>query len=172
MILTLPFLVVTQVHPVWLNRKLQNLLCSLTILMESHMELCSEINGWSITQKNWFLAVKLRGPAWLVYTDLPEAKKHSYPELVRALQERFCPQGQVGLFRAQLRARGRRKEESLQQLASGIRKLVLKAYLDVCSEFWEETARDQFIEDLDLPDVRTQVGRAKPHIEVKHWLWL
>ena len=103
----MPFLVVTQVHPVWLNRKLQNLLCSLTILMESHMELCSEINGWSITQKNWFLAVKLRGPAWLVYTDLPEAKKHSYPELVRALQERFCPQGQVGLFRAQLRARGR-----------------------------------------------------------------
>ena len=128
----------------------------------SHMELCSEINSWNTNQKTRFLAVKLRGPALQVYTDLPETKKHSYTELVHALKERFCPQGQVGLFRAQLRARGRRKDESLQQLASEIRRLVLKAYPDVSSEFREEMARDQFIEALDLPDVRIQVRRAKP----------
>ena len=62
--------------------------------------------------------MKLRGPTLQVFTDLPEAKKHSYSELVTALKERFCPQGQVGLFRAQLRARSRRQKESLQQLAS------------------------------------------------------
>ena len=40
----------------------------------------------------------------------------------------------------------------------------MKAFPSGSSEFWEEMARDQFIETLDLhvPDVRTQVGRAKP----------
>ena len=128
----------------------------------SHMELCANINNWTIEQKTKFLAVKLRGPALQVYTDLAHSKKQSYTELVQALKERFCPQGQVELFRAQLRARSRRKGESLQQLASEIRRLVLKAFPNVSSKFREEMGRDQFIEALDLPDVRIQVRRSKP----------
>ena len=128
----------------------------------THFNLCSDINGWTEDQKTRFLAVKLRGPALQVYTDLPDPSKHSYSRLVEALRERFCPQGQTELFRAQLRARTRRKGESLQQLASDIRRLVLRAYPNVSAKFREEVGRDQFVEAIDLPDVRVQVRRAKP----------
>ena len=128
----------------------------------TNLELCSQINGWSKEQKTRFLAVRLRGSALQVYTDLSDKKKNDFSELVNALKERFSPKGQVELHRAQLRARSRKRGESLPELASEIRRLVVKAYPNVSSEVREEIGRDQFIESLDLPEVRMQVRRAKP----------
>ena len=128
----------------------------------THLDLCSKINGWTEEQKTNFLAVKLKGPALQLYTDLPEAKKHNYVELEKSLQERFSPRGQAELYRAQLKARVRRKGETLPELASNIRRLVVKAYPDVSVEFRDELGRDYFLDALDSPDIRIQVRRLKP----------
>ena len=128
----------------------------------TNLNLCSQINGWTLEQKTKFLAVRLRGPALQVYTDLPETRKLCFDDVVNALKERFSPQGQSGLFRAQLKVRSRRKGEALPELASDIRRLTCKAYPDVSTVLREELGRDHFIEALDSPDVRMQVRRAKP----------
>ena len=128
----------------------------------TNLELCSQINGWSVEQKTRFLAVRLRGPALQVYTDLSDARKHDYSALVKALKGRFSPQGQSYLFRAKLKVRSRRKNEKLPELASDIRRLVVKAYPDISAELREELGKDHFIEALDLPEIRMQVRRAKP----------
>ena len=128
----------------------------------TNLNLCCQINGWIEEQKTKFLAVRLRGPALQVYTDLPETSKLCLADVVKALKERFSPQGQTGLFRAQLKVRSRKKDEALPELASDIRRLVSKAYPDVSAVLREELGRDYFIEALDSPDVRMQVRRAKP----------
>ena len=128
----------------------------------TNLNLCSQINNWTLKQKTKFLAVKLRGPALQVYTDLPESSKLYLDDVVKALRNRFSPQGQSGLYRAQLKVRSRRKGEALPELASDIRRLISKAYPDVSTVLREELGRDHFVEALDSPDVRMQVRRAKP----------
>ena len=128
----------------------------------TNLNLCSQINGWSLEQKTKFLAVRLRGPALQVYTDLADSSKLDFSAIVNALKDRFSPQGQSGLYRAKLKVRTRRKSEKLPELASDIRRLVSKAYPDVSAELREELGRDHFIEALDLPEIRMQVRRAKP----------
>ena len=128
----------------------------------TNFNLCSQINSWKEDQRIRFLAVRLRGPALQVYTDLPVYHKYDFEMIVNALRDRFCPKGQTDLHRAQLRSRIRKKNETLSELASSIRRLTVKAYPDVPTEFREELARDQFIEALDSPDVRMQVRRDRP----------
>ena len=125
----------------------------------THFNLCGQINCWTGVQKAKFLAVKLRGSALQVYTDLPDSKEANYADIVKALQERFSPQGQTELYRAQLKARVHRKGKSLPELPSDIRRLVLKAYPDVSPEFRDEIGRDCFLDALDSPDIRIQLRR-------------
>ena len=128
----------------------------------TNLNLCCQINGWTKEQKTKFLAVRLRGPALQVYTDLPDINKSCLEDVVRALRERFSPVGQIALYRAQLKARSRGKNEPLPELASDLRRLVSKAYPNVSALLREELGRDYFIEALDSPDIRMQVRRAKP----------
>jgi hypothetical protein len=78
------------------------------------------------------------------------------------MQDRFNPHGQAELFRAKLKARVRRKGETLPELASEIRRLVSKAFPTASVDFREEIGRDYFLDALDSPDVRLQVRRLKP----------
>ena len=89
----------------------------------TNLKLCTEINNWDEDRKAQFLAVKLRGPALRVYTDLAEEKKGSFEAIVHALKERFSPLGQTNLYRAKLKTRSRRNNEPLPELACDIRRL-------------------------------------------------
>ena len=55
----------------------------------THLNLCSQINGWSEGQKVKFLAVRLRGAALQVYTDFVDEMKCDFKAVVSALLERF-----------------------------------------------------------------------------------
>jgi hypothetical protein len=45
---------------------------------KSHFEICAELNGWTTTEKDMYLAVTLRGRAQSVLGSLPEGEKCNY----------------------------------------------------------------------------------------------
>ena len=128
----------------------------------TNFEICCKINGWSEQQKCSFLAVKLRGAALHVYTDLPVEKRTHYASVVHSLRNRFDRSHQTELYKVQLRARVRQSGENLSELASAIRRLTNRAYPEIPVEVREDLAKDQFIEALDSHQTRLQIRRRKP----------
>ena len=128
----------------------------------TNFEICCEINGWSEKQKCSFLAVKLRGAALHVYTDLPAEKRNQYASIIQSLRNRFDRSHQTELYKVQLRARVRQSGESLSELASSIRRLTNRAYPGISVEVREDLAKDQFIEALDSHHTRMHIRRRKP----------
>ncbi len=128
----------------------------------TNFEICSAINGWSEGQKCSFLAVKLRGSALHVYTDLCAEKRNNYASVVKSLKNRFDRSDQTELFKVQLRARVRKSGENLSELASAIRRLTNRAYPGVPVVVREDLAKDQFIEALDSRHTRLEIRRRKP----------
>ena len=128
----------------------------------TNFEICSRINGWTESQKCSFLAVKLRGAALHVFTDLPVEDRNQYFSVVQALRNRFDRSSQTELYKVQLRARVRKPGENLSELASAIRRLTNRAYPSVSIDVRDDLAKDQFLEALDSRHTRLQVRRQKP----------
>ena len=128
----------------------------------TNFELCSSINGWMETQKCPFVAVRLRGAALHVYTDLAATDRLQYPMVVQALQNQFDRTKQTDLYKVQLRSRVHRPSENLSELAGAIRRLANRAYPLVPQGVCDDIAKDQFLEALDSRTTRLQVRRSKP----------
>ena len=134
----------------------------------TNFELCSSINGWTETQKCTFLAVRLRGAALHVYTDLSANDRPQYSTVVQALQNRFDRTKQTDLYKVQLRSRVRRSNENLSELAGAIRRLANRAYPSVPQTVRDDIAKDQFLEALDSRNTRLQVRRNKPLVSLEN----
>ena len=67
--------------------------------------MCSELNDWSERHKGLHLAVSLRGQAQGVLGNLLASDRENYDMLSNALSERFSPESQTELYRAQLKER-------------------------------------------------------------------
>lgn len=103
------------------------------------------------------MAISLRGPAATVLTILPPGKRQDYGALTEALDSRF------GLaHRMRLKARTRRREETLTELAVDVERLVRLAYLEAAEAMVEVLAEDQFIDALPEEDMRQHIGQNKP----------
>ena len=79
----------------------------------TQFEMLAQINRWSDVDKAAYLAISLRGPAATVLTNLPPAQRYNYAALTSALQSRFGTAHQTELNRMRLKARIRRREETL-----------------------------------------------------------
>lgn len=89
---------------------------------KAHFEACAELNNWTNEQKGLYLSVSLRGQAQGVFGNLGTGK-HTYDELVTALEERFAPPNQTELYRVQLRERRQKASETMAELGQDIRRL-------------------------------------------------
>jgi len=83
----------------------------------AQFELLASLNKWSNADKATHLAISLRGAAATVLTNLHPAQQQSYEALSVALDSRFGMAHQTELNRMQLKARSRRREETLPELA-------------------------------------------------------
>ena len=70
-------------------------------------------------------------------------------QLTQLLKNRFGTQGQTERYRLELKARKRRKNESLQSLYNDICRLMVLAYPGESGTLCSLTARDAFLEALD-----------------------
>ncbi len=87
----------------------------------NHFSLIAGKSGWDVDIKCFQLSSCLRGSAQAVVSELP-TNPDSNP-LVAALKRRFGSEHRVALYKAQLRTRTKRPDESLAEFAHEIRRL-------------------------------------------------
>ena len=128
----------------------------------TQFELLAEMNRWSNSAKAAYLAISLRGPAVTVLTNLPPERRQDYEALTTALATRFGVTHQTELHRMRLKARTRRRDESLSELAEDIEHLVRLAYPEAADSMVEVLAKDQFVDALPEEDMRVRIRQNKP----------
>ena len=122
----------------------------------------AELNGWDKPAKALYLAGCLNKGARSVLNDLIHEDRYDYDKLDEALRERYGTDDQAELFKAKLRSRIKGKDESLQELAHDIRRLVRLAYPKAALQTHDDLTKDQFIEALGDGEVRWSVFQARP----------
>ncbi|KAJ8033437.1 hypothetical protein HOLleu_23675 [Holothuria leucospilota] len=125
-------------------------------------ELIAELNAWDQVQKALYLAASLKGQARAILSDLDSTHRRDYSQLSAALSNRFSPANQTQLFRAMLKNRARKPDESIPQLAQEIKRLTLQAYPEAPYETIETLARDYFIDSLGDTDTKWRVYQSRP----------
>jgi len=120
------------------------------------------LNKWSDADKAAHLAIKLRGAAATVLANLPPTQQRSYEALTAALNAHFGMAHQTELNRSQLKARSRRREEILTELAEDVERLVRLAYLEAAESMVEVLAKDQSVDALPDEDMRLHIRQNKP----------
>ena len=125
-------------------------------------ELIAQLAQWDVCTMALELAACLRGPAVAVLSDLHE--RIHYPTLVRPLQDRFEPENQAQLYKAQLKSRIRRSGEGIPELAQDINRLVRNAFVELPSTLREGIAKDAFIESLNNREIELAVFQGRPKI--------
>lgn len=125
-------------------------------VFKQQFETISEYNKWNDASKAVHLTAALRGEAANVLETIPEGSDSKYQELVKALELRFGEEQRKDFNMWQLKTRQQKPDESLQELASDIERLVLLSYKDCPADARERIAVQQFmdsIRNLDLKNV-------------------
>lgn len=125
-------------------------------------EMISEMNNWAETKKAMELAVCLRGTAADILNDIPFSSLRDYDCIVEALFQRFQPSNQRKLHLAKLRGRVRRKNETIDDLARDIRKMVRLAYPELSPTAKDEISLDFFTEALNDSQLRQAIIVGNP----------
>ena len=124
-------------------------------------EMCARYNGWTDKDKLAYLSTSLKGTAAMILVTDRECCG-TYEQLSEKLNQRYGTEGQVTLFRTQLRTRRRRKDESLQDLYMDISRLAAMAYPGARTEHFEAITVDAFLEALQDGDLELRVRDRKP----------
>ena len=125
-------------------------------------ELISQLSGWNLSIMALELASCLRGTAVSVLSELEFHERTHYPSLKQALANRFESGNLSQIYKAQLKSRVRKSEESIPELAQEISRLVRFAYSDLTSSLREGIAKDAFIEALSDRELKLVVFQRHP----------
>ena len=128
----------------------------------SHFEDCAVINGWDDEGKAQFLAVRMCGAALLQLQSMATGVQGNYATLKEALREKFVPKERIELHKAEFRVKHREREEKLPDLASSLRRLVSRAYLETVPDLQDSLVKDQFIATLEDPEIWIKLRESGP----------
>ena len=109
-----------------------------------------------------YLAVSLRGPAQELLGEMSPDMRQNYFILLDALCARLWSEGQADLFRAQLKSRQRKSNETLPELAQSVRRLMSRAYPTAPRGIRETLSLEAFIEALNDGEIRLRLKQGKP----------
>jgi hypothetical protein len=123
------------------------------------VKIVQRVNQWSEEQLMSFVPLRLKDDAFRVYKDMEDYERDNFEIFCDTFRLRGCPV-EVGVFKARLAARRKVDTETYVQLASDIRRLVLKAFTSAGPAVREEMAVDYFLQAITDRDVRLQVRRA------------
>ena len=129
----------------------------------THFQHVAAINKWeSADEKLKWLRVRLTGKAQAALSRCSEAVRSDYGECMKALAKRFNPDSKREVYIAELHARNRRKEEDWATYADILKGLADKAYPDLEEAARERLALNQFLGELDKPQVAFGVRQGRP----------
>ena len=127
-----------------------------------HFEKVAVVNNWDDATKKKWLPARLTGRAATVYRRLPDATKDDLAETKAALLERFEPASKKELYRAELQTRKKQRKEGWATYGEDLLRLAEKAYPDLPSEAQERLALNQYLTQLDSPQVAFGVRQKNP----------
>ena len=122
-------------------------------------ESTAEYNHWRSKDKAAWLKAALEGGAATTIWGNPKA---SYEEMVEKLRCRYGSREQQEKFRVELRFRKRKQEETLQELAHDVERLVTLAYPEAGSPTREILGRDFFIDSLAPSKLARKIREREP----------
>ena len=129
----------------------------------THFQHVAAINKWeSADEKLKWLRVWLTGKAQAALSRCSEAVRSDYGECMKALAKRFNPDSKREVYIAELHARNKRKEEDWATYADILKGLADKAYLDLEEAARERLALNQFLGELNKPQVAFGVRQGCP----------
>ena len=114
----------------------------------SHFESVAAVNKWSDGEKLLWLRVRLTGKAHVAFDQLTPEAQQSYATAKRALQERFEPESERMLYKAEFDTRKKQKSESWADFSDDLRRLVDKAFPKLQAEAREELALSRYLDQL------------------------
>lgn len=106
----------------------------------------ARINDWKEKEKATYLAVSLKCPALAVLNNIPPKSPYSYDALVSALETCFGSAHQAEFHQVRFKAKSRRRDEDLPELAEDIEWLVRLAYPQTTLSMLDLLAKDQFVD--------------------------
>ena len=119
-------------------------------------------NDWNEDAKLLWMRVRLVGRAQTAYGRLPDTAKASYTALKKALKERFEPDSRRELYLSEFSARKRRPGEGWAEYADELRVLADKAFPELEERARERLALNQYLGQLDNPQVAFNVKQKRP----------
>ena len=125
-------------------------------------ELAAFANRWDKQTSAVKLACSLRGSAAAILSDLTPEMKRDYDRLVKALTERFEPENQCEIYKAQIKQRIRKRNEPLTELAQDIKRLTRMAYPSAFLDLRDTLSKDCFIEALNDADMELFICQKEP----------
>ena len=127
-----------------------------------YFDTLAEIYGWNDKAKSLYLASSLIGPARSLLTEMTLDERREYQTLVQKLSVRFGTANKCELYRAQLKTREQRQDESISELAVAIRKMVCLAYPNMPVNVVEMLAVGCFVDALNQPELRLRLREINP----------
>ena len=131
--------------------------------IESHLtqfRIAASRNEWNESERVDFLKMSLIGEANSILKNVSD--NITYAELKAKLKQRYGSLDQVEAFRVQLKARRRKKNETLSELMMDIRRLFALAYPGPKSYMSDIAAKDSFIDALDDKELMIRVMEREP----------
>jgi len=120
----------------------------------------SQYLQWNEEDAMYHLCRSLEGAAGQVLLDI--APTATTADVIKLLQTRFGTELQVERFKAELRARRRRPDETLQHLYRDISRLVSLAYLSEEVKLTNHVGKESFIKALNDGPLQMEVMKGKP----------
>ena len=125
-------------------------------------ELAAHANKWDMLTSAVKLACSLRGSAQALLSDLTPEVRYDYDRLVTALTERFEPENQCEIYKAQMKQRIRKRDESLSELAQDIKRLTRMAYPSAVLDLRDCLSKDCFVEALNDAEMELFICQKEP----------
>ena len=128
----------------------------------SHFDMCSELNNWTVMQKGLYLGVSLRGLAQGVLGNLPVEDQKEFEALSKALGERFSPESQTEVYRAQLKERKWKHGENVAEFGQLILRLTTLAYPKADPSLIKSLAMGFFVDAISDAKMRLKIQQTRP----------
>ena len=129
---------------------------------KSHFDMCSELDSWNNKQKGLHLAVSLRVQAQGVLGNLPATDRENYEKLAKAVSERFSPESQTELYRAQLKEMEWKHGDNVAEFAQRILRLTTLSYPRADTALVDSLAMEYFIDAISDAEMRLKIQQTRP----------
>ena len=128
----------------------------------NHFDRIADVNDWDDAKKKKWLPARLTGRAASVYKRLSDDVKADLKKTKEALEERFEPASKKELYRAELASRKKKRTEDWATYGEELTRLAEKAYPDLSVKAQERLALNQYLTQLQNPQVALGVKQRTP----------